>query len=58
MFLTLEDETGLAQVTVPETVYAACGSALFAAPCLVITGRAARRGAGNILLAIGIHPLC
>lgn len=51
VFLTLEDETGLAQVTVPPPVYEQYGAALLSEPLLVIQGRAAQRGLGILLIA-------
>ena len=54
VFLTLEDETGLAQVTVPPAVYEQCGSQLLTASTLVIRGRVSRRGEGSLLIATGL----
>ncbi len=57
VFLTLEDETGLAQVTVPEAVYERCGGAVLGRGVLAVSGRAAVRGAGVILLAEHACPV-
>ena len=51
VFLTLEEESGMAQMTVPPEVYQACGLAIVTEPLLIVEGTVARRGAGNILLA-------
>ncbi|WP_184203971.1 DNA polymerase III subunit alpha [Armatimonas rosea] len=57
VFLTLEDETGLAQVTVPPAVYERWGSRLLTERVLAIHGRAVRRGIGNILTADCLQDL-
>jgi error-prone DNA polymerase len=44
VFLTLEDETEMLEVTVFESVYQRCGAAIFTQPMLVVTGRLDRRG--------------
>ncbi len=44
VFLTLEDETEMLDVTVFESVYQRCGAAIFTQPMLVVTGRLDRRG--------------
>lgn len=54
VFLTLEDETGLAQVTVPPAVYEHWGSRLLTERVLAIRGRVSRRGEGSLLIAIGV----
>jgi error-prone DNA polymerase len=51
VFFTLEDETGIAQVTVPPEVYEQVGSDVFTASALVVTGIAEPRGAGRVLRA-------
>ncbi len=56
VFLTLEDETGLAQVTVPPDTYEKCGRVLFSHPLIAITGVVERRGAGMILRATDAQP--
>jgi error-prone DNA polymerase len=45
VFLTLEDETGLLDVTVFESIYQKCGKAIFTQPALLATGRLDHRGA-------------
>ena len=57
VFLTLEDESGMAQVTVPPEVYQACGHAIVTEPLLQISGTVARRGGGNLLLAREAGPI-
>lgn len=44
VFFSLEDETGLIDVTVFEGVYRRCGGAMFTSPILVVEGRVERRG--------------
>ena len=44
VFFTLEDETGLLDVTVFESVYQRCGKAIFTRPIVTVTGRLERRG--------------
>ncbi|MDI7246577.1 MAG: DNA polymerase III subunit alpha [Bacillota bacterium] len=44
VFLSLEDETGLIDVTVFEDVYRRCGGVMFTSPILVVDGRVERRG--------------
>ncbi len=56
VFLTLEDETGLAQVTVPPDAYQRCGAALFGHALLAVVGLVERRGAGMVLRAIDAGP--
>lgn len=51
VFLTLEDETGMAQVTVVPDVYARCGAAIFGHALLAVTGVVEARGVGKILRA-------
>ncbi len=55
VFLTLEDETGLAQVTVPPDIYAKYGQAVFGNSLLAITGIAEKRGAGTLLRATAVQ---
>jgi error-prone DNA polymerase len=45
VFLSLEDETEMLEVTVFESVYQKCGRAIFTQPLLLVTGRLDRRGA-------------
>jgi error-prone DNA polymerase len=47
VFLTLEDETGLLDVTVFESVYQKCGKAIFTQPVLLVAGRLDHRGAAH-----------
>lgn len=51
VFLSMEDESGLAQVTVPSEVYQASGGVIVTERLLTIEGVVARRGEGNILIA-------
>ncbi|MGC4043728.1 MAG: DNA polymerase III subunit alpha [Armatimonas sp.] len=57
VFLSLEDETGIVQVTVPTHIYEIYGHTLFTEPRLRITGTVAKRGAGNILIASQVEVL-
>lgn len=56
VFFSLEDETGLLNVTVFPSVYEKFGQFIFRQPLLMITGRKDRRGA-NSLVAEQIIPL-
>lgn len=51
VFLTLEDESGLTQVTVRPEAYERCGKDIFALGALAIWGVAEQRGTGMILMA-------
>ncbi|UCH34555.1 MAG: DNA polymerase III subunit alpha [Armatimonadota bacterium] len=44
VFFTLEDETGLLDVTVFDSVYQRCGEAIFSQPIVTVAGRLDRRG--------------
>ncbi|MBE3576737.1 MAG: DNA polymerase III subunit alpha [Limnochordales bacterium] len=57
VFFTLEDETGLLDLTAFAPVYQRYGKFLFGAPALVVTGRVQRRGARASVLAQEIAPL-
>lgn len=57
IFLTLEDETGLSQITVPPDRYEVCGVDIFGASFVVICGTAEKRGQGRILVAHSTTPL-
>ncbi len=57
VFLTLEDESGMAQVTVTPDVYEHTGAALFHNAFLLIVGSIEQRGTGKILRAISAEPL-
>jgi error-prone DNA polymerase len=45
VFFTLEDETGILDVTVFESVYQRCGRAIFTQPMVTVTGHMERRSA-------------
>ena len=51
VFFTLEDETGLAHVTVTRQVYDQNGAGIYGCASLVVCGRAEQRGYGTLLLA-------
>lgn len=51
VFFTLEDETGMAHVTVSPSVYAACGPAIYGHAALAVSGVAQKRGDGVLLVA-------
>lgn len=51
MFFTLEDETGLAHVTVSPKVYQQTGADIYGQVGLIVRGHAEKRGAGVNLLA-------
>jgi error-prone DNA polymerase len=57
VFLTLEDETGLAQVTVVPDRYEACASYIFGRAAIIVRGIAEQRGAGVVLLAQATEPI-
>ncbi|MBE3598968.1 MAG: DNA polymerase III subunit alpha [Limnochordaceae bacterium] len=57
VFLTLEDEEGLLDVTVFEDVYQRWGHHIFTRPALIVTGIIERRGQGVSLTAREAHPL-
>jgi error-prone DNA polymerase len=57
VFLSLEDEFGLTDVTVFEDVYRRCGRVIFTAPALVVKGRVARRGNARSVVADEARPL-
>ncbi|MBE3574389.1 MAG: DNA polymerase III subunit alpha [Firmicutes bacterium] len=57
VFLSLEDETGLVDVTVFPQVYEKYGQILFTEPLLWIRGRLEQRGQGQAVLAQQIAPL-
>jgi error-prone DNA polymerase len=44
VFFTLEDETGMLDVTVFDAVYQRCGKAIFTQPIVTVSGRLDRRG--------------
>ena len=51
VFFTLEDESGLSQVTVSPDVYERLGPLIYGCAALVVSGMAERRGVGVILRA-------
>jgi len=59
VFLSLEDEFGLADVTVFEQVYDRCGKLIFRDPVppLAVHGRLERRGNGVSVIADEVYPL-
>ncbi len=57
VFLSLEDETGLVQVTVPPEVYQASGALIVTERLLAIEGLVAKRGEGNIITATSVHQV-
>ena len=59
VFLTLEDETGLLDVTIFESVYQRCGRAIFAEPVVIVTGQLDRRhpdASSAALIARSVEP--
>lgn len=56
VFFTLEDETGLAQVTMMPDVYERCGADVFGQAAIVVSGIAEQRGTGIILMAQQTRP--
>ncbi|MFZ5924532.1 MAG: DNA polymerase III subunit alpha [Bacillota bacterium] len=44
VFFSLEDETGLIDVTVFEDIYRRCGGVMFTSPVVIVEGRLERRG--------------
>ena len=57
VFFTVEDEHGLAHVTVLPDIYQQCGATIYGGRPVVVTGRAERRGEGVSLLAESVAPL-
>lgn len=57
VFLSLEDEFGLTDVTVFEDVYQRCGKAIFTESLLLVKGRLDRRGNARSVIAAEIEPL-
>ncbi|MCR4398580.1 MAG: DNA polymerase III subunit alpha, partial [Firmicutes bacterium] len=59
VFVSLEDEFGLVDVTIFENVYQECGQVIFTdpAPPLIVAGRLERRGAGMSVTARRVEPL-
>lgn len=56
VFLSLEDEYGLTDVTVFEDVYQRCGKAIFTEPLLIVEGKVERRGNARSVIADRIRP--
>lgn len=57
VFLSLEDETGLTDVTVFEDVYQKYGAAIFSSAALLVEGIVCIRGGGVSITASRIRPL-
>lgn len=57
VFLSLEDETGLTDITVFEDVYQRCGGAIFSSAALLVEGIVCIRGGGVSITAQKIRPL-
>jgi error-prone DNA polymerase len=57
VFLSLEDEFGLCDITAFEDVYRRYGRIIFTSPALVVRGRVERRGEGVSLIAAHVAPL-
>ena len=55
MFFTLEDETGMAHVTVFPSVYATCGPEIYGHAALAVTGMAQKRGDWVLLVAQAVR---
>ena len=57
VFFTLEDETGMAHVTVFPSVYETCGAAIYGHAALAVSGMAQKRGDGVLLVAQSVRPV-
>ena len=57
VFITLEDETGLADCVVFPKVYEAYGSVIYNNPALIIEGKLQRMGKGISIIASKVKPL-
>ncbi len=60
VFFTLEDETGLLDVTVFESIYQKCGGPIFTHPAVLVTGRLDHRGRARApasLIAERVAPI-
>lgn len=57
VFFSLEDEFGLADVTVFEKVYQEYGAVIYGAPAVVVTGRTQRRGSKTSIIASAVTAL-
>ena len=51
VFFTLEDETGMAHVTVFPSLYETCGPEIYGHAALAVTRMAQKRGDGVLLVA-------
>lgn len=57
VFITLEDETGLADCVIFPKVYEKCGPVIFNNPALIIEGKAQKMGNGFSIIASSVRPL-
>lgn len=57
VFFSLEDETGLIDVTVFEDTYQRCGGVMFTSPVVLVEGRLERRGNMPALTAFALRGL-
>ena len=57
VFLSLEDELGLTDVTVFESIYQTYGALIYGSPALLIAGTVSRRGDGVSVIARSIQRL-
>ena len=57
VFLSLEDELGLTDVTVFESIYQKYGALIYGSPALLIAGTVSRRGDGVSVIARSIQRL-
>jgi error-prone DNA polymerase len=57
VFLCLEDEFGLSDITVFDSMYQQFGRLIYTAPALIVHGKAERRGTRVSVIAHNITPL-
>lgn len=57
VFLSLEDEFGLIDVTIFENVYQKYGATIFGEPALIVSGKVQRRGKGVSIVANAVAAL-
>ncbi|MGI6296716.1 MAG: DNA polymerase III subunit alpha [Armatimonadota bacterium] len=57
VFITLEDETGLADCVIFPKVYEKCGPVIFNSPALIIEGKAQINGNSFSIIASNVRPL-
>ena len=57
VFLSLEDEFGLIDVTIFENVYQKYGAVIFGQPALIVSGKIQRRGKGVSIVANAVGAL-